>query len=506
MHATMAIFNAWCDRMPRDPARRDRPGRCRAAPAVDRLDPHRARPGRAGPRLHQVGRPAGLAGRRARIDLSRAHGSRRPRRRARSTSTSTSPCRKRSSTQPLPAARRRALSAAASRPALARRRSRSSRRCCADAQAAGDARWAACRAASTLERAHRARRDAQCARAHRSEGRRGVSDAIIRCMPARPASTPCPKRATAIARGRRDPQPRLGRSRRHAAARVRRRDAAARRSSRSRRTISCTTAGAWTTRGCRRSTSCWPPSPTRRRRADRRDQLRAEPRAGAARLRRRADAGAGRARSGPLDDGASGRRPARSRRRARRRRFVHLPLGWDGGFWHFRHPLDFLGSDGGGGIGGGPGITVGAALALKGSGRLPICIGGDGDFLMGATAFWTAAHYRIPLLYHRRQQPLVLQRRGAPGARRADARPAGREQLDRPAHRRSGARHRGDRRARRARSASARSRAPTSSSPHCAKRSRMSMQAASPSSTCHEPGYTPAMAASLNHATATEKK
>ena len=78
--------------------------------------------------------------------------------------------------------------------------------------------------------------------------------------------------------------------------------------------------------------------------------------------------------------------------------FVHLPLGWDGKLWDFRHPLDFLGSDGGGGVGGGPGISVGAALALKGSGRLPVCIGGDGDFLMGATAIWTAVHYRIPLL------------------------------------------------------------------------------------------------------------
>ena len=79
--------------------------------------------------------------------------------------------------------------------------------------------------------------------------------------------------------------------------------------------------------------------------------------------------------------------------------FVHLPLGWDGAFWHFTHPLDFLGSDGGGGIGGGPGIAVGAALALRDTGRLPICVGGDGDYLMGVTAIWTAVHYRIPLLY-----------------------------------------------------------------------------------------------------------
>jgi acetolactate synthase-1/2/3 large subunit len=77
---------------------------------------------------------------------------------------------------------------------------------------------------------------------------------------------------------------------------------------------------------------------------------------------------------------------------------LHLPLSWDGASWPFRHPLDFLGSDGGGGIGGGPGISVGAALALRGSGRLPVSICGDGDFLMGVTALWTATHYRIPLL------------------------------------------------------------------------------------------------------------
>lgn len=77
---------------------------------------------------------------------------------------------------------------------------------------------------------------------------------------------------------------------------------------------------------------------------------------------------------------------------------THLPLSWNGAWWPFRHPLDYLGGDGGGGVGGGPGISVGAALALKGSGRLPIAVCGDGDFLMGITALWTAAHYRIPLL------------------------------------------------------------------------------------------------------------
>jgi thiamine pyrophosphate-dependent acetolactate synthase large subunit-like protein len=78
---------------------------------------------------------------------------------------------------------------------------------------------------------------------------------------------------------------------------------------------------------------------------------------------------------------------------------THLPISWEDRWWSFRHPLDFLGSDGGGGVGGGPGISVGAALALKNSGRLPVAVCGDGDFLMGVTAVWTAVHYKIPLLF-----------------------------------------------------------------------------------------------------------
>jgi len=82
----------------------------------------------------------------------------------------------------------------------------------------------------------------------------------------------------------------------------------------------------------------------------------------------------------------------------RERCITRLPLGWHGGYAHFRHPLDYVGFDGGGGVGAGPGITVGAALALKGSGRMPVGLMGDGDFLMGNTAVWTAAHYGIPCL------------------------------------------------------------------------------------------------------------
>ena len=77
---------------------------------------------------------------------------------------------------------------------------------------------------------------------------------------------------------------------------------------------------------------------------------------------------------------------------------LRLPLGWPGAHCHFKHPLDYLGFDGGAGIGSGPGMVVGAALALRGSERLPVAILGDGDVLMGAMALWSAARHKIPLL------------------------------------------------------------------------------------------------------------
>ena len=77
---------------------------------------------------------------------------------------------------------------------------------------------------------------------------------------------------------------------------------------------------------------------------------------------------------------------------------VRVPLGWSGEDWPVAGPLDYLGQDGGAGLGSGPGMAVGAALALRGSGRLAVAVLGDGDLLMGATALWTAARYRLPLL------------------------------------------------------------------------------------------------------------
>jgi thiamine pyrophosphate-dependent acetolactate synthase large subunit-like protein len=43
-------------------------------------------------------------------------------------------------------------------------------------------------------------------------------------------------------------------------------------------------------------------------------------------------------------------------------------------------------------------MAVGAALALRASGRLPVAVLGDGDYLMGLTAIWSAVRYRVPLL------------------------------------------------------------------------------------------------------------
>ncbi|MBL8382174.1 MAG: thiamine pyrophosphate-binding protein [Burkholderiales bacterium] len=87
-----------------------------------------------------------------------------------------------------------------------------------------------------------------------------------------------------------------------------------------------------------------------------------------------------------------------ARARAEEICIVRLPLGWNGAYRDFSHPLDYLGADGGGGVGAGPGNTVGAALALRGSGRTAVALIGDGDFLMANTAVWTAAHYGLGML------------------------------------------------------------------------------------------------------------
>jgi benzoylformate decarboxylase len=78
--------------------------------------------------------------------------------------------------------------------------------------------------------------------------------------------------------------------------------------------------------------------------------------------------------------------------------FARLPIGWPGEGYEFDGPLSFLGNDGGGAVGTGPGHTIGAALALKDTGRLAIGVLGDGDYLMGVNALWTASRMEIPVM------------------------------------------------------------------------------------------------------------
>lgn len=77
---------------------------------------------------------------------------------------------------------------------------------------------------------------------------------------------------------------------------------------------------------------------------------------------------------------------------------IRTPISWQSHFWPFTEALSHLGFDGGGGIGSGVGMAVGAALALRDSGRLPIAVLGDGDYLMGVSGVWSAVHHKIPLL------------------------------------------------------------------------------------------------------------
>jgi acetolactate synthase-1/2/3 large subunit len=72
--------------------------------------------------------------------------------------------------------------------------------------------------------------------------------------------------------------------------------------------------------------------------------------------------------------------------------------GWTRRLWDMTKPNQFLGGSGGAGLGYGPGASIGAALALKGSGKLAVAIQSDGDMLMTSSALWTAAKHRIPLL------------------------------------------------------------------------------------------------------------
>jgi acetolactate synthase I/II/III large subunit len=71
---------------------------------------------------------------------------------------------------------------------------------------------------------------------------------------------------------------------------------------------------------------------------------------------------------------------------------------WAHRLWSLERPHQYLGGQGGGGLGYGLGASLGAALAHRESGLLVIDLQTDGDALCTPSALWTAAHYRLPLL------------------------------------------------------------------------------------------------------------
>ena len=69
------------------------------------------------------------------------------------------------------------------------------------------------------------------------------------------------------------------------------------------------------------------------------------------------------------------------------------------GVFHISGPEQYLGMGGGGAVGAAPGVALGSGLALKGSGKVPVAILGDGEMLSAIHVLWTAAHYQIPSLF-----------------------------------------------------------------------------------------------------------
>jgi thiamine pyrophosphate-dependent acetolactate synthase large subunit-like protein len=72
---------------------------------------------------------------------------------------------------------------------------------------------------------------------------------------------------------------------------------------------------------------------------------------------------------------------------------------WPYKLWDINKPHQTMGGSGAQGIGYNTPAALGAALANKGKGRTTVAIVGDGDFNMAPGVLWTAAHHKIPILY-----------------------------------------------------------------------------------------------------------
>jgi acetolactate synthase-1/2/3 large subunit len=72
---------------------------------------------------------------------------------------------------------------------------------------------------------------------------------------------------------------------------------------------------------------------------------------------------------------------------------------WPHRLWTFDKPHSWNGVSGGAGVGYNAPASLGAALANKKHGRLTVTFNGDGDLMFVPSTLWTAAHHRIPILY-----------------------------------------------------------------------------------------------------------
>jgi acetolactate synthase I/II/III large subunit len=71
---------------------------------------------------------------------------------------------------------------------------------------------------------------------------------------------------------------------------------------------------------------------------------------------------------------------------------------WPLRMWDVKRHYQYIGGSGGAGVGYGAPAALGAALANKPLGRFSVAIQNDGDLMYAPGILWTAAHHRIPLL------------------------------------------------------------------------------------------------------------
>ncbi|HKU64525.1 MAG TPA: thiamine pyrophosphate-dependent enzyme [Rhizomicrobium sp.] len=76
-----------------------------------------------------------------------------------------------------------------------------------------------------------------------------------------------------------------------------------------------------------------------------------------------------------------------------------IRVTWPRRLWNFDKTYRWIGLSGGAGIGYNVSASLGAALANRKHGRLSVAIQGDGDLMFSPGALWTAAHHQIPILY-----------------------------------------------------------------------------------------------------------